>query len=50
MKVFFAVGVPILSGFVTQLMGVGWFSGDVLLAAAINVPICIASVWVSEYV
>jgi len=45
-KLFFILIVPAIAGFITEALGVGWFSGDVALAACINLPICAAGAWV----
>lgn len=40
---FFLVFIPAIAAIVTSRLGVGWFDGDIVTAALINLPICIFS-------
>jgi len=35
--------IPTVTGIVTSHIGVGWFDGDIVTAALINLPICMFS-------
>ena len=41
---FFLVLIPVVTGIVTSRLGVGWFDGDIVTAALINLSVCTFSV------